>query len=68
MQYIDRAGNLHRIEGLEGVNVWGGKDSLVAVTVEAVVGVSIAGHIITAASTVAIIVHWAILSIGGVPA
>ena len=39
MRCVNRAGDLHEIEGKEGVNVVGGEDVLVAVAVEAVMSV-----------------------------
>ena len=57
MWCVDRAGNVYGIEGEEEVDVGGGEDALVAVAVEAVVGVGVAGHVVAAADTVAVVAH-----------
>jgi hypothetical protein len=38
------------------------------VAVEAVIGISIIGHVVAATDTVAIVIHWAILGVECVPA
>ena len=57
---VDRAGDLHEIEREDGIDVGGGEEALVAVTVKNVVGVVIAGRVVAAAaactvSTVAVV-------------
>ena len=57
MWCADRAGKVYGIKGEEEVDVGGSEDALVAVAVEAVVGIGIAGHVVTAADTVAVVAH-----------
>ena len=57
MWCVDRAGKVYGIEGEEEVDVGGSEDALVAVVVEAVVGIGIVGHVVTAADTVAVVAH-----------
>ena len=60
-------GGLHEIKGRDRVDVRGHEDGLVVIAVVTAVGVGDAGHIAAATgSTVAIIVHRAVLVVEGV--
>ena len=52
---IDRVGDLHEIKREEGIDIRGSEEALVAVAVKTVVGIVVAGCIVAAADTVAII-------------
>ena len=55
MWCVNRAGKVYGIEGEEEVDIGGGEDALIAVTVEAAVGIGGAGHVVAAADTVTIV-------------
>ena len=66
---MGRKGALCRISVENRIDISGGEDSLVVVTVEAVVGVSGAGHSAAADGGIGtVIVHRVVLRVGGVPA
>ena len=52
---VDRVGDLHEIKREEGIDIRGSEKALVAVAVKTAVGIIVAGCIVAAADTVAVV-------------